>query len=152
MTTCLISLSGHHLIPGRSLPRPLNYIFTTALSAPLGWCNYIWHKAIQPRKSIITWNVLHGRVLSDQALQRRGFYLCSRCEYCHVDIETTMHLFFECREIHSFWDFLFHVFHLNCHSPSSLQDIFRDLVTLIVCNHTQALVFCLLQCNLVSMD
>ncbi|KAL6188090.1 hypothetical protein ACLB2K_039484 [Fragaria x ananassa] len=38
----------------------------------VNWGCKIWHAAIQPRKSLVTWKVLLNRIPTDEFLQRRG--------------------------------------------------------------------------------
>ncbi|XP_062005947.1 uncharacterized protein LOC133723132 [Rosa rugosa] len=47
------------------------YTFLSDLNAPLEWGKAIWHKALQPRKSIVCWKVFHHKILVDEIMQRR---------------------------------------------------------------------------------
>lgn len=44
------------------------YDFLSTSSPPIYWGSLIWQCAIQPRKSVISWKVLHGRALVDTVL------------------------------------------------------------------------------------
>ncbi|XP_062014236.1 uncharacterized protein LOC133730712 [Rosa rugosa] len=61
------------------------YISISTSHPIIPWCKFIWHKAVQPRKSMATWKVLHGRMLTDELL-----YV-----------------------IHSFWSWIFQLFRLS---------------------------------------
>lgn len=53
--------------------------------APIvAWGKSIWSKFIMPRMSLLAWRILHGRVLSDDFLQKRGVSLVSRCGLCRI--------------------------------------------------------------------
>ncbi|KAM5584951.1 hypothetical protein ABKV19_004366, partial [Rosa sericea] len=47
------------------------YTFISDPNAPLEWGKAIWHKALQPRKSIVCWKVFHHKILVDEIMQRR---------------------------------------------------------------------------------
>ncbi|KAK9949446.1 hypothetical protein M0R45_004967 [Rubus argutus] len=87
----------------------------------LSWGFNVWHSAIQPRKSLTTWKVLHGRLLVDAALQRRGESLCSCCHLCGAAVESISHLFFECPRVQVIWKWLFGLFQVPMPHSSSAQ-------------------------------
>lgn len=90
------------------------------------WGRRIWHGAIQPCKSVVSWKVLHKKILTDEFLQRRHVQLCSRCELCRECTETTVHLFLDCSIVSSMWTWLFSMFRLCFPHGSLLQDFFLD--------------------------
>ncbi|KAK9949310.1 hypothetical protein M0R45_004842 [Rubus argutus] len=48
------------------------YNFLAPTSPKFEWGKLIWQPLIQPRKSNVTWMVLHGRALVDSLLQKKG--------------------------------------------------------------------------------
>lgn len=90
-----------------------SYDLILANRPTLDWGIKIWHRAIQPRKSMVTWKVLHGRILVDTILQRRGAQLCSQCSFCLSNSETVSHLFLDCPIILNCWDWILSLFHLR---------------------------------------
>lgn len=70
--------------------------FLSHVLPSVNWGDFIGHSAIQPRKSLVTWKILHGRILVDCVLQRRGVQLCSQCSLCRSHYESIDHLFLEC--------------------------------------------------------
>jgi ribonuclease HI len=84
---------------------------TLSQSLPkLHWGSLIWHKAIQPRKSICTWKILHGKILTDERLQRRGVALPSKCSFCGSAGESWKHLFWSCMVSRMIWRWCFSMF------------------------------------------
>ncbi|KAK9921034.1 hypothetical protein M0R45_029564 [Rubus argutus] len=63
-----------------SLSSKAAYQFLSTSLPVNAWGRRIWHAAIQPRKSLVSWKVLHNRILTDDLLQRRQVHLCSRGE------------------------------------------------------------------------
>ncbi|XP_062027735.1 uncharacterized protein LOC133743716 [Rosa rugosa] len=95
-----------------SPPRPL-----------VTWCKLIWNKALQPRKSLVTWKVLKQRILTDDLLARRGICLYSQCSICQIQGESLNHLFYECDLIHDFWSWLASFFHKSIMPGTSLANL-----------------------------
>ncbi|XP_062028777.1 uncharacterized protein LOC133744735 [Rosa rugosa] len=87
------------------------------------WCKLIWHKALQPRKSLVAWKVLNKRILTDDWLVRRGIYLCSQCSICRSQGESLHHLFFDCSLVHEFWVWLASFFRISLLPGASLVDL-----------------------------
>ena len=87
----------------------------------LEWNIRIWDKAIQPRKSILSWKVLRKRVLVDEQRQRTRTSLCSRCSFCGASIETVDHLFLFCPVSMGLWRWSLSLFRLQAPSEWSVQ-------------------------------
>nr|XP_011470659.1 PREDICTED: uncharacterized protein LOC105353313 [Fragaria vesca subsp. vesca] len=88
------------------------------------WGKVIWSKAIQPCKSLVVWKALHGRLLTDDALQRRGFSLPSCCSFCGSHAETGVHLLLRCPRIMVLWKWVCLLFSHSFSPWSSLEDVF----------------------------
>lgn len=82
----------------------------------------IGHISRRPQNlKFITWKVLHGRLLVDVALQRRGESLCSRCDLCKAAVESLSHLFLDCPWVRSIWRWLLALFQAPLPSDTSVQ-------------------------------
>jgi len=86
------------------------------------WGKLIWSKYIIPRISIHSWKVLRGKVLSEDVLQRRGFFLASRCVLCGLEGESLLHIFFSCSYAYSLWGCWVSWFELGV-MPSTIMDL-----------------------------
>ena len=84
----------------------------------------IWRKAIQPRKALVVWKALHGRLLTDDVLQRRGFSLPSRCSFCGNHAESGTHLILHCSRIVALWKWVWLLFSHSFSPWSSLEEVF----------------------------
>ncbi|PRQ53570.1 putative ribonuclease H-like domain, reverse transcriptase zinc-binding domain-containing protein [Rosa chinensis] len=111
------------------------------------WCKHIWHAAIQPRKSVTTWKVLHGKIQTDDFLQIRGTCLCSRCLLCGSNSESRIHLFQTCEIASSLWHWLRHLFRLRFPPGTSLRDFFLDNL-LSSLDYSSRLLWYIVVCNL----
>ena len=112
--------------------------------APIvAWGKSIWSKFIMPRMSLLAWRILHGRVLSDDFLQKRGVSLVSRCGLCCRSVESLNHIFLNCPFAASVWNYMvtkfgsgplpgsiLEVFQLGLHASRSNQ--LRELYMVIV--------------------
>ncbi|KAF6151028.1 hypothetical protein GIB67_016506 [Kingdonia uniflora] len=70
------------------------------------WYKLLFRKAIHPRISIWGWRLCHGRLPSDDNLQKKGIVLVSRCCLCSQSVETIKHLFWDCSFSSSLWIWL----------------------------------------------
>lgn len=46
-------------------------------SQKVNWGEKIWRKSIQPRRSLAVWKAFHGKLATENTLQRKGFSLLS---------------------------------------------------------------------------
>ena len=67
------------------------------------WGKQFWAHFIPPSSSILFWLLLFCRLLTEDALVRRGFVLPSCCRLCYNAPETLSHLFLHCRFVQSLW-------------------------------------------------
>ncbi|XP_062013933.1 uncharacterized protein LOC133730332 [Rosa rugosa] len=88
------------------------------------WGQVIWNKAIQPRKSLVVWKALHGRLLTDDALQRRGFSLPSCCSFCGSHAESYTHLLLHCPQIVPLWKWICLLFSHSFSPWNTLEEVF----------------------------
>ncbi|XP_042511750.1 uncharacterized protein LOC122086899 [Macadamia integrifolia] len=52
------------------------------------WFSLIWGKKVQPRVSIFGWRMVHDKLPTDDAVQKRGIALVSKCSLCGMEAET----------------------------------------------------------------
>ena len=88
------------------------------------WWKSIWSKFIMPRMSLLAWKILHGRVLSDDFLQKRGVSLASRCGLCCRSVESLHHIFLNCSFAASVWNNMVTKFELGL-LPNSILEVFH---------------------------
>ncbi|ONI14505.1 hypothetical protein PRUPE_4G283800 [Prunus persica] len=79
------------------------YEFTRPKFAKVPWCKLIWKPFIEPWKSFLAWKVMHGRLLTEDFLQKRAW----------MAPENINHLFSECPFTCSIWSSMFIVFGLH---------------------------------------
>ncbi|KAL6141643.1 hypothetical protein ACLB2K_059931 [Fragaria x ananassa] len=113
----------------------------------MNWGRKIWHAAIQPHKSLVTWKILLNTIPTDEFLQRKGSNICSRCQLCRKSFESTNHLFVTCAVSLSAWNWVASMFKLSFDPSMPLVDLFGDyyIATLSV---SSKLLWYILICNL----
>ncbi|PRQ38043.1 putative ribonuclease H-like domain, reverse transcriptase zinc-binding domain-containing protein [Rosa chinensis] len=94
--------------------------------AVVNWGTLIWHKAIQPRKSLVAWQAFQGRFQTDNFLQKIGVHLCSQCSLCLKSSESSVHLFMECTVMQKVWVWLFALFCFPPRQVIHLADLFAS--------------------------
>ncbi|XP_019422999.1 PREDICTED: uncharacterized protein LOC109332473 [Lupinus angustifolius] len=83
------------------------------------WCKLIWSSSIPPSKSFTLWRLLNNKMPSDENLQARGCILASKCNLCHVQVESSQHLFLSCSFASAIWDWLNHQFQISIDTSSA---------------------------------
>ncbi|CAN1824179.1 hypothetical protein LINPERHAP1_LOCUS30677 [Linum perenne] len=63
----------------------------------------IWNKVVPVKVQGFLWLVFHGRILTLDVLQAKGFHLPNRCSLCCSQGEWVNHLFIHCPFVHSIW-------------------------------------------------
>ena len=56
----------------------------------------IWKLKVPPRMQIFGWLTYHGKILTAENLQKRGWNMPSMCVMCRAQCESIIHLFTEC--------------------------------------------------------
>ncbi|KAJ0974964.1 hypothetical protein J5N97_016929 [Dioscorea zingiberensis] len=68
----------------------------------IGW-KKLWKLKIIPKIKIFLWKMLHGRLPTSQYLQSLGIGTSDLCSLCNSTLETSYHLFVECRVTQLVW-------------------------------------------------
>ena len=55
-----------------------------------------WKGVCPPKVELFVWQLLKGRVMVGNVLQRFGFSLALRCPFCKADVESLSHVFLLC--------------------------------------------------------
>ena len=74
----------------------LAYDFKRNKQPVVQWDRWVWQSCFRPRNSVTLWKYLHGKMLTDDLLQQRGFTIASVCSLCCEGMKTASHIFFEC--------------------------------------------------------
>ncbi|XP_028549721.1 uncharacterized protein LOC114579423 [Dendrobium catenatum] len=61
------------------------------------WYKYVWYKHQALRYSVYVWLAFKDGLKTTDILAKRGINTSYKCCFCHDDMETISHLFFECR-------------------------------------------------------
>lgn len=67
------------------------------------WSSFMWKYKAPHRVKLFSWNLMHGGLLTNDILQRRGISLDSRCVLCTKDLEDISHIFFYCPYACNLW-------------------------------------------------
>ncbi|KAM1304224.1 hypothetical protein ACFX2F_021920 [Malus domestica] len=122
------------------------FLFFSSHAPHKKWAKMVWHQSIQPRKSLVVWKACHGRLLTDDLLQRRGVALASCCAFCHNARESCDHLLLHCPQTVALWKWIFILFGKPYDPWQCIEDIFygslvssfptsvRKLWLLVICN------------------
>ena len=57
-------------------------------------------------QTLVLWEVFHGRLLTDQHIQNKGFHICSICTLCEKHEKSIQHLLFECSNALRIWSWV----------------------------------------------
>jgi hypothetical protein len=90
----------------------------------IGWTKFVWNLSIPPSKSFVIWRCLHSKILTDDNLSLRGCNLPSMCSLCEKHLESSKHLFLECRFAKNIWSWLAAVLNVNF-AFMDFSDIFK---------------------------
>jgi hypothetical protein len=72
----------------------------------IDWWKLMWFPLAIPKQAFILWLVMQDRLLTGDRLCKMGYKGNVQCVYCHNQIESMEHLFFECSFSYRIWKFL----------------------------------------------
>lgn len=64
----------------------------------------IWIKGLTPKINYFCWATTHGRILTIDSLNKRGFSFVNRCVLCYHDMESIDHIFLHNNYAKDIWD------------------------------------------------
>ena len=67
------------------------------------------------------WLLMHNKLLTTENLTKRGIEGPSRCALCNADLETTTHLFLQCKVAIQIWRAILHKVCVLFKPPDSLE-------------------------------
>ncbi|KAF6143229.1 hypothetical protein GIB67_039012 [Kingdonia uniflora] len=94
------------------------------------WSKYLHRKAIHPQTALWGWRFCHGKLPTDDNLQKKGISIISRCRLCSKGAETLTHLFWNCPFSSSLWSWLETLFNVCI--------VERNLKSLILASDTMS--------------
>ena len=63
----------------------------------ISWCKVVWHKSFLPKARFVCWLAMLNKPKTRDHFKCIGVLDDDSCPFCCDSIETTMHLFYECR-------------------------------------------------------
>ncbi|XP_059429242.1 uncharacterized protein LOC132163058 [Corylus avellana] len=69
------------------------------------WWKMVWFPLAIPKQAFIMWLAMKDRLLSGERLLKWGYKGEVQCSFCHSQLETRNHLFFECNFSSRIWNF-----------------------------------------------
>jgi hypothetical protein len=82
------------------------YTFKLQQYQDLHWAKLIWNPAIPPSKSLMVWRLMHEKMPTDENLMIRGCAIPSMCNLCNCHVESSFHIFFQCKFAIKLWSWL----------------------------------------------
>ncbi|KAF6145345.1 hypothetical protein GIB67_016806 [Kingdonia uniflora] len=70
------------------------------------WIKFLFRRAIHPRFFMWGWRLCHGKLPTDDNVQKKGITLVSRCCLCSNNSESIHHLFWDCSFSICLWTWL----------------------------------------------
>ena len=69
------------------------------------WCKRVWFPLAIPKQAFILWLAMRDRLTTGERLLKWGYQGNVQCWFCHNQMETRDHLFFECSFSSRIWNF-----------------------------------------------
>ncbi|XP_042485259.1 uncharacterized protein LOC122065524 [Macadamia integrifolia] len=89
------------------------------------WFSLIWGKKMQPRVSIFGWRMVHDKLPTDDAIQKKGIDLASKCSLCGMEAETSTHIFLQCSYSEDIWLFFCGCFNVPWKKAGTMSDFLK---------------------------
>ncbi|RVW48620.1 Transposon TX1 uncharacterized 149 kDa protein [Vitis vinifera] len=81
-------------------------------AVPFPW-RIIWSPCVPTKVGFFAWEASWGKVLTQDQLKRRGWFLANRCFLCCDDEETINHILIHCPKARVLWNLVFSLFRVN---------------------------------------
>ncbi|XP_058742694.1 uncharacterized protein LOC131615239 [Vicia villosa] len=91
---------------GLSMKVAYDFCHKLRCSSPWPYDSFPWDKRVPPSHSLLVWRVMHNRLPTDENMSIRGFSYTSMCSLCKENVETTDHIFFNCKFSLELWHWL----------------------------------------------
>jgi hypothetical protein len=88
------------------------------------WCKLVWFPLAIPKQAFILWLAMRDRLTTGERLLKWGYQGNVKCWFCHNQMETRDHLFFECSFSSRIWNFCMARCRVDIHVV--LDDIVRQ--------------------------
>ena len=85
-------------------------------------CKVIWRTLAPVKVSFFVWEASHGKILTIDNLQKRGFTLANRCYMCKGDSESVNHLLLHCKAARILWEIAFNCLGVSWVTSDSIQN------------------------------
>jgi hypothetical protein len=72
------------------------YNFKSQQFQVLHWATLVWNPDIPPSKSLLVRRLMHEKISTDKNLMLKGCVIPSMCNFCHIHVETSFHIFLMC--------------------------------------------------------
>ncbi|XP_059446512.1 uncharacterized protein LOC132178068 [Corylus avellana] len=90
----------------------------------VSWWKMVWFPNAIPKHAFILWLAVQDRLLTGDRLMKWGYKGEVKCFFCHNQIESRDHLFFECSFSYRIWKFCMHRCHEN-NSPIIWDEVLK---------------------------
>ncbi|KAJ9701497.1 hypothetical protein PVL29_006726 [Vitis rotundifolia] len=90
-------------------------------AASFPW-SIIWSHFVPTKVGFFAWEASWGRVLTQDHLKRRGWFLANRCFLCCKEEETINHILIHCPKARVLWNLVFSMFGVHWVLPHTVRD------------------------------
>lgn len=101
------------------------YLIKSTPSTLMPWTKHIYNKDIPTFKDMIAWELMLGKLPTNDQLMYKGCNIAFVCSLCRSSSETLKHIFFPCSYARRLWIWLCRNINDN-HSPSNFEDFLED--------------------------
>ena len=84
----------------------------------------IWKVKVPPRVAFFSWTSVLGKILTIDALRKRGLIIADWCCMCKHNGESVDHLLLHCRLALEMWSMVFALFGVQWVMPHTVLDLF----------------------------
>ncbi|XP_050222727.1 uncharacterized protein LOC126672819 [Mercurialis annua] len=104
----------------------LNYSMIIGARNPVPWSKFIWKAYLPPSRSMTCWRAFLGYLPTDCSLQKKGFNMASRCNFCNAAVEDIEHIFVRCPFAQNLWNTVGLIFGRRINTDDSLKNLILE--------------------------